>query len=966
MNIHNPIDSRPLARITGNLTPTGFWKLTLKTGVILFSVWIGMTSASRAQTNYYWDTSATGGIQTGSGNWTTTDVNWNDASNGGGTRTVWLNGGGNNIANISGNTQTITVNGTVNLGQLFITGTANTFADAGSGVLDFGSNAGLINNANAISSFNVGLAGSNGITKSGAGSLTYIGTGSYTGALTVSGGAFNLGNTTPTTNRLLSTSALVIGSSTTAGTFTMVAATAGTNAQTFTNLGVGAGLNTLSSSGASAANMAAVTFGGNYTRSNNGVLSLTNATGFNATANFTNNNDGTNVIDGVLVGANRSNNTFVANNNTANGAPTTANNTWSTGTHTVATSNNGSAYTGTTASLRLSGTRTVTLADGAVINTGMIANNGGSATGLITGGTLTSGNGRDLILIGGDSAYRTEIASQIVDNGVTSIGLLVANAGGANGNLISGNNTYTGNTTLVSQLTVAGHNNAFGTGTIVFAGGNLAGSIGSNRVLSNNVSMLVNGGLNVLNQTGVSPFGGAGTSYDLTLAGNISGAGNLSLNNSVAGNTVTLSGNNSGHTGQVIVNNAATTLALGSANAIGSGGVNLATAGTVTSSDTTARSVNIANYTAAGATFGRAGTGNLNVNMAGLGAIAYNINVGNDLTTITNPVLATGAGATLTKNGNGTLALDGDFSLFGSAVTTGLTINAGSVQVGTGGTTGSLAITGAVANVNGTGGSLAFNRSDAITFGTAITGAVGVQQKGSGNTRLTATNTYTGATAISGGTLLIDTTGSINGTSAVSIATGATLKYNSNTAYTGGAITNNGTISGVGSLNVAVALDSLTDVLAPGNSPGIQTYGANQTWTSFTYEWETNDFNTLTAGTTYDQIAITGSLTLDGSSYALDILSLTGGNLAGLVPDFSETNTQWTILTTTGGLSGFVGSEWAIDPSGFQNAELGTFTLSADANNLYLNYTVIPEPSTYALLGLGLAGLLALRRRCKS
>jgi len=129
-----------------------------------------------------------------------------------------------------------------------------------------------------------------------------------------------------------------------------------------------------------------MTLGGAYSRSNTGVLSLANSTGFSVTSNFSNNNDGTNVIDGLLVGANRSN-TFVANNNLVNGAPAStttasvanANVSWTGGTHLVLAHNNSSSHTGTVASLRLSGTRIVTLGSGAIINTGMIANNGGAS-----------------------------------------------------------------------------------------------------------------------------------------------------------------------------------------------------------------------------------------------------------------------------------------------------------------------------------------------------------------------------------------------------------------------------------------------------------------------------------------------------------------------------------------------------------------------------------------------------------
>lgn len=273
--------------------------------------------------------------------------------------------------------------------------------------------------------------------------------------------------------------------------------------------------------------------------------------------------------------------------------------------------------------------------------------------------------------------------------------------------------------------------------------------------------------------------------------------------------------------------------------------------------------------------------------------------------------------------------------------------------------------------------------------GSSVTGAFGITFGGAGNisiakpvesvtsftksdtgtTTLSATNTYTGTTTISGGVLELTGSGSINSTSGLTLAAGTTFLHNSSVAYTGGAITNNGgTIGGTGTIGVAVALDSTADILAPGNSPGIQTYAASQSWNGFTYEWETKHFNGTTAGTDFDRISITGSLDLTGSSagsYVLGLRSLDAGNSAGNVPDFSEISRSWNILTTTAGITGFDPGYWMIDASGFSSnpAWQGSWSLALgnSGNDLILSYTPVPETRTALLGALGV--LVMLRRR---
>lgn len=102
-----------------------------------------------------------------------------------------------------------------------------------------------------------------------------------------------------------------------------------------------------------------------------------------------------------------------------------------------------------------------------------------------------------------------------------------------------------------------------------------------------------------------------------------------------------------------------------------------------------------------------------------------------------------GAGG-LTKIGNGTLKLSGTNSFAG-----GLTVNTGTVQIGEGGTAGS-AGAGAVV-VNG-GATLAYNRTNALTIGGAVSGT-GNLNVNTGTLRLANVGGGLSTTAVSGATL---------------------------------------------------------------------------------------------------------------------------------------------------------------------------------------------------------------------
>ena len=125
----------------------------------------------------------------------------------------------------------------------------------------------------------------------------------------------------------------------------------------------------------------------------------------------------------------------------------------------------------------------------------------------------------------------------------------------------------------------------------------------------------------------------------------------------------------------------------------------------------------------------------------------------------------------VTKLGAGTLVLTGAMSHAG-----GTTISAGTLQVGDGTTTGSLA--GNVLD----NGALVFDRADAVAFTGVVSGTGTLSQIGSGTLTLGGINTHTGGTIGSAGTIAVSNDLNLG-------ASGAALTLGGGTLLTTAAIT---------------------------------------------------------------------------------------------------------------------------------------------------------------------------------
>ncbi len=117
----------------------------------------------------------------------------------------------------------------------------------------------------------------------------------------------------------------------------------------------------------------------------------------------------------------------------------------------------------------------------------------------------------------------------------------------------------------------------------------------------------------------------------------------------------------------------------------------------------------------------------------------------------------------LTKLGAGNLILTGTANGF-----TGLTISAGTFQLGAGATAGTLSTTTPITD-NAT---LSFYRSDAVVYPQAISGNGGIYQIGTGSVTMSSLANFTGTLGVNSGSMIINSATKATG---ITVAGGTTL-----------------------------------------------------------------------------------------------------------------------------------------------------------------------------------------------
>jgi autotransporter-associated beta strand protein len=599
----------------------------------------------------------------------------------------------------------------------------------------------------------------------------------------------------------------------------------------------------------------------------------------------------------------------------------------------------------------------------------------GTATSVTLTGAITPANNsfRFTGVKGGNLSVQSDLTG--ADNSVV-IGLtspIETNQGSSVVNITGANNSYGGGTTINSGTVFFDNDTAFGTGAISVP--DLAATLvapyfapfGGQINLANDfyIGAIQNGG-----PTPGLTMGNAYSSDSVVVNGNIHDYGGQHGVLAIDG-PVTLAGDNDYSGGTVLTGNGNALLYVTNSNSLGSGSLTVQSYGTLAA---TAGNVTLANNIALDSTLQLGVNGNpnnltLSGVISGPGALDIQSNV--ELDGINTYYGGTTVYSALVTIGNANALGTGSTQLNNASI--GFAFANPTVYNLTGDPSSVIDLAPAATLTIQT------DNSNVDYYQGTITGSAASQvvKTGAGVQYLQGTGNYTGGTTVAAGTLIVGSDGAI-GPGPVTVQSGAQLDVDSTATLTNALTLDSGsTVGGQGTLAVpgGLTIAGGAEVMPGNNVAGgrISTLlfgtplilGANGAY----------GFNLQDAGgpqgTGYSTINVNGTLTITANptaQFTVSVISIdpVSGN-AGLATFNAASTYQWTLLTATS-ISGFAANDFLIDASGFQNSLLGGgFSIAQSGNTLVLDFTPVPEPSTWALVALG-AGAIAIfsfRRRAR-
>ncbi|HSI13324.1 MAG TPA: autotransporter-associated beta strand repeat-containing protein, partial [Chthoniobacter sp.] len=439
-----------------------------------------------------------------------------------------------------------------------------------------------------------------------------------------------------------------------------------------------------------------------------------------------------------------------------------------------------------------------------VLNSALTITNSNVTKTLTLSGGITAGtSGTKAITISG-SAVGSVLISGNIGTGSGDVSIVKNN--GNNTLTLSGTNTFTGGVTLNSGILNLGSTTALGaSGSILtIAGGTLTG----NTAIANANAQKWNGNFSFGGTTNLDLGAGAVT-MNANRTVTVSGSGTYSVGGPIgqSGSNFALTvanGPTNQITGKLVLNGANTysggtnvnggVVQFGSVSAIpttgnivvGSGGA-LAVAGAYTTLAGWLSETHLSTSSTGALALTADSSENFDSGAAGYNSISmgaavgttvnytgtitpasgvYRVGGGGGTLNLTTANTITGGNALVTGNGGGGLVV-----IAASNDYTGTTtVASGTLQIGNGGTTGSIDSTSNIV-ANGT---LAFNHSDTVTFSKAVSGTGGIAQSGTGVLIINGTSNTYATTSINRSVLRLGATNALPIASTLNIGSGST------------------------------------------------------------------------------------------------------------------------------------------------------------------------------------------------